>query len=102
MPRKTLKQKLKSQLRQAKLVADLEHEKAGITINYELQAMQSVGLAHGVMATLLLCKQNLDIQSAEYQVIEENCQRRIAQCFQQLLNMGYSHDEVNHRIKQGH
>ena len=84
------------------MVADLEHEKAGITINYELQAMQSIAMAHGVMASLLEAKNKFDIESESYKDFEKVCQGRIAQCFQQLLNMGYSHEDANRRIKQGH
>lgn len=102
MKRKTLKQKLKSQLRRVSQLREQEFQQAGITINYEQQAMQSVALAHGVMATLLLCKQNLDVQSTEYQVIEEQCQGRIAQCLVQLVGMGIPADEANARILRGY
>ncbi|AWN08609.1 hypothetical protein HOT32_gp26 [Erwinia phage Faunus] len=102
MPRKTLKQKLKSQIRLAKEVADIEHEKAGFTINYELQLMQSVGMAHGVMASLLEAKKHFDVESEQYKAFEKVSQGRIAQCMQQLINMGVSHEEANRRITQGH
>lgn len=102
MKRKTLKQKLKSQLRTVSQLREEEFQQAGITINFETQAMQSVAMAHGVMATLILCKNNMDVESTEYQVIEEQSQNRIAQCMVQLVGMGIPAEEANARILRGH
>jgi hypothetical protein len=102
LKRKTLKQKLKSQLREVSQLRDAEHHQAGLTINYETQAMQSVAMAHGVMATLILCKNNMDVESTEFKAIEEQSQNRIAQCLVHLVGMGISAEEANARILRGH
>lgn len=102
MKRKTLKQKLKSQLRQVNQLREQEFQQAGITINYEQQAMQSVAMAHGVMAALISVKNKFDIESDAYKQFEEECQGRIAQCLVQLVGMGIPADEANARILRGH
>lgn len=102
MPRKTLKQKLKSQLREVSQLRDEEHQQAGITINYETQAMQSVALAHGVMASLISAKNLFSVESEEYKQFEHQCQDRIAQCLMHLVGMGIPADEANARILRGH
>lgn len=101
MARKTLKQKLKSQLRKAKQAADVDHVQAGLTINFETQAMQSIAMAHGIIATLSHVHQVLG-DSPEYTQIEEVGNARAAQCFMALTQMGFSPVEANARIKQGH
>lgn len=102
MARKSLKSKLKSQLRQAKHERDVEFEKAGITINYELAVMQSVCMAHGVMATMMLAAQTLGEDDEKYHIIQEQSQARIAQCHVALIGLGLSHEEANARIIKGH
>ena len=108
MPRKTLKQKLRSQVRQTNAMRNMEHEQAGITINFEQQAMQSVALAHGIMASLIGAK-NIFLREGDadqpielFKKFEEQCQARIAQCVVQLVGMGIPADVVNQRILQGH
>lgn len=108
MKRKTLKQKLKSQLREISQLRDEEHQQAGITINYEVQAMQSVAMAHGVMASLIgaknifLRENDADQPIELFKQFEEQCQSRIAQCMVQLVGMGISAEEANARILRGH
>lgn len=102
MPRKSLKQKLKSQLRKEANLRAIDHEQAGITINFELQAMQSVALAHGVMSTLLAVKAQLGEEDEKFLVIQEQAQARIAQCVVQLIGMGIPFEVANQRILQGH
>lgn len=102
MPRKTLKQKLKSQLRLEKKAREIEHAQAGTTINFELQAMQSVAMGHGIMAGLLHAKQVLGEYSEHYKALEPVAQERIAQCFMQLVQMGIPHEVAQQRINQGH
>lgn len=102
MARKTLKQKLRQQVRSLKLASALEHEKAGLVINYETQAMQAVAMAHGVMATLISAKNLFDQKSDEYKTLEQECQHRISQCIHTLMSMGISMEEANFRIKRGH
>lgn len=101
MARKTLKQKLRKQLRQAKVQLNEEHNKAGHVINYELQAMQAVALAHGLMAALISAKNVLG-DDPRLKEIEEQCQARIAQCYLALIEMGFSHEDANARIIKGH
>lgn len=113
MARKTLKQKLRHKLRIQRQVLGLqhtllaeEHEKAGLTINYELQAMQSVAMAHGLMVGLTEIKNHFDVESdsgkASFESYQKLAQGRIAQCVVQLLGMGLSQDEANERIMRGH
>lgn len=108
MPRKTLKQKLKSQLRQVSQLREQEFQQAGITINYEQQAMQSVALAHGVMAALIgaknifLRENDADQPIELFKQFEEQCQGRIAQCLVQLVEMGITAEEANARILRGY
>lgn len=96
--RKTLKQKLRKQARDAK--ADKQH--MGFVLNYETQAMQSIALAHGVMATMLAAKILLGEEDANFLKLQEQSQARIAQCYLALVEMGFSHEEANARILQGH
>lgn len=113
MARKTLKKKLQHKVRVQRQVLGLqhellavEHEKAGLTINYELQAMQSVAMAHGLMVGLTEVKNHFDIESdagkAGFESYQQLAQSRIAQCVVQLMGMGLSQDEANKRILQGH
>lgn len=109
MARKTLKQKLQHKLRVQRQVLGLQHEllaaehaKAGVTINYELQVMQSVALAHGLMVGLTEAKKHFDIESEQYKTYEKISQGRIAQCVVQLISIGVPADEANKRIIQGH
>lgn len=102
MKRKTLKQKLKSQLRATNQMRREEHEHAGITINYEMSIMQSVAMGHGVMATLLHAKHVLGEDSEQFKIIQDTAQTRIAQCIVQLVGMGIPADVANQRLIQGH
>lgn len=108
MKRKTLKQKLKSQLRQVSQLREQEFQQAGITINYEQQAMQAVAMAHGVMAALIgaknifLRENDADQPTELFKQFEEQCQGRIAQCLVQLVGMGIPADEANARILRGY
>lgn len=102
MARKTLKQKLKSQLRQTVVQMDEEHAKAGLTIQYENQVMQSVAMAHGIMATLMLSREVLGEESEQFKQIQTTSHGRIAQCMMALTSMGLTHEEANRRITQGH
>lgn len=79
-----------------------EHELAGITINFELQAMQAVALGHGLMTTLIHAKNVLGVDNEDYQTIEKVAQERISQCLVKLVDMGIPAEEANHRILQGH
>jgi len=113
LARKTLKKKLQHKVRVQRQVLGLQHEllaaehaKAGITINYELQAMQSVAMAHGLMVGLTEIKNHFDVESdagkAGFESYQKLAQGRIAQCVVQLMSMGLSQDEANKRILQGH
>lgn len=113
MARKTLKKKLQHKLRIQRQVIGLqhnllaeEHAKAGLTINYELQAMQSVAMAHGLMVGLTEIKNHFDIDGsancAAFESYQKLAQGRIAQCIAQLIQMGLSQDKANERIMRGH
>lgn len=97
-----MKQKLKSQLRVAKRQLDNEHYLAGITINHETQMMQSISMAHGVMATLIHVKNTIGEDHQEFPAIAEMAQNRISQCVLALIQMGLTADEANARILRGH
>lgn len=109
MPRKTLKQKLKSKLRvqrevigsQQTLLKE-EHEQAGITINFECQKLQVIAMAHGVMATLIEAKNHFDVESEAFKALEKVSQTRIGQCYAKLLSLGLSGEEANQRIQAGY
>ena len=79
-----------------------QHEQAGITINYELQSLQSVGMAHGAMAALIQAKNHFDVESEQFKAFEKEVQANIAKCFVQLVKMGISPEEANKRIMRGH
>lgn len=100
--RKTLKQKLKAQVRQTNAFRKLEHEQAGITINFELQKLQPIAMGHGVMASLLTAKQVLGEDSPQFKEIQTVCQARIAQCIATLVGMGLSVHEANQLLLQGY
>lgn len=109
MPRKTLKQKQKSQIRGLKQIVGhqhqilmQEHQEAGLVINQETRRMQSIGMAHGTMAALIQAKNTFDKSSEEFLSFEKVCQGRIAQCMVALVESGLSADEANARILQGH
>lgn len=102
MPKKTRKRKIAAQVRDVNRLRQLEHEQAGITINFELQAMQSVAMGHGLMATLLEAKNVLGEDSEQFKAIESVTQARIATCLVHLVNMGIGSQEANQRIMQGH
>lgn len=102
MSRKTLKQKLKSQLRNANAAIKTHHHLAGLTINFECQRLQAIALAHGIMATLLDVKSKMDVESDAFKDVEKTAQGRIAQCVVQLVGMGMTHEEANKRIMAGH
>ena len=102
MERKTLKQKLRAQVRKTNELRKQEHEQAGITINFELAAMQSVGMAHGLMAGMIHAKNILGEEDPKFKELQTTAQERIAQCVVQLVGMGIPADVVNQRILQGH
>lgn len=102
LKRKTLKQKLKAQIRQIRASHAVDHEQAGITINFELAVMQSVCMAHGIMAGLLHAKNVLGEDNAQFKELQETAQARIAQCVVALIGMGIPADVANQRILQGH
>lgn len=79
-----------------------EHELAGITINFEMQAMQAVGMAHGVMASMLMAKELFGEDSEHYSQFEAKSQDRIAQCFVALVEMGIDSTTANERIIRGY
>ena len=102
MERKLLKQKLRAQARKTNELRKQEHELAGITINFELQAMQSISMAHGVMATMIHAKNVLGESDENYKLIAATAQERIAQCVVTLIGMGFTAEDANQRILQGH
>lgn len=109
MARKTLKQKLRAKVRMQREIIGFQHNRlvedhqhAGMTINFETQVMQSVAMAHGVMASLILAKNTFDKDSEQYKSFEKVCQQRIAQCMATLVGMGLSGEEANNRIMAGH
>lgn len=79
-----------------------EHELAGITINFELQAMQAVALGHGLMATLIHAKNVLGVNNEKYQILEKAAQERISQCLVTLVDLGIDAETANNRILRGH
>lgn len=109
-----LKDKLRSQNRKLKEeVAALtealttQHELSGLTINHELRIIQSIAMAHGIMATLADVKKNLessiDIETdANFLAIQNTAQLRMTQCIQSLRNCGLTLEQINTRIKEGH
>lgn len=102
MARKTKLQKLRTQVRELKNLRANEHQLAGTTINFEMQALQSVAIAHGIMATQLEAKRVLGEDSPEFQAINTMCVARISQCVLTLMNMGFSFEVANQRILAGH
>ena len=102
MARKTLKRKMSSQIRALKNIVTTQHSLAGITINFELQRMQAISMAHGVMSTLISVKNSFDVESEAYKEVEKLAQVRIGQCVTALIGTGMSTDEANQRILQGH
>ena len=79
-----------------------EHELAGVTINFELRAMQAVALGHGLMATLIHAKNVLGVNDEKYQTLEKAAQERISQCLVTLVDLGIDAETANKRILQGH
>lgn len=102
MSRKTLKQKLKSQLREASKTIATHTELAGITINFECQKLQAIALAHGVMSSLIEAKKCFDTESEGFKSYEKVAQIRISQCVATLITVGMSKEDINKRILQGH
>lgn len=100
--RKTLKQKLKSQVRAVNKMREEEFHNAGVAINFEVAVIQAVAMAHGVMATQLSAKATFGEDHEGYKQFEEQCQARIAQCYVKLVEMGIPADVANQRIIQGH
>lgn len=100
--RKTLKQKLKSQNRGLKQIIVHQHELAGVTINFEQRKLQSIAVAHGIMASMLSVKNHFGTESDAFKAFETEAQGRIAQCVQVLLSMGLDMEEINHRLQQGY
>lgn len=107
MPRKTLKQKLRKQTRDLKATLAVQHEQAGITINFEQRKLQSIAMAHGLMAGLLSVKKHfeesgvLDLNGEIFKAIEKDAQVRIGVCVTTLLSMGLEMDQINKHIQQG-
>lgn len=107
MSRKTLKQKLRKQNRDLKEVLVIQHEQAGLTINFEQRKLQSIAMAHGVMATLISVKKEFTekgfgLDGEMYKAIEKTAQARISQCFATLAQMGLSTEQINKHIQQGY
>lgn len=107
MARKTLKQKLRKQVRDLRDVVVIQHQQAGITINYEQRKLQAVAMAHGVMATLMNARKalplsGLDEESEFFKTLEKQAQGHIAQCVVTLVGLGISHEEANEAIMRGY
>ena len=108
MARKTLKQKLRKSLRDARVAIAVQHQMAGITINFEQSKLQAIAMAHGIMGTLHTLKlkmveQGKDPSTCEiYKAVEVSAQNHIAQCVQKLMSLQMPLDEINARIKVGH
>lgn len=108
MPRKTLKQKLKSQNRVLTQIVTLQHDIGVNAVTSQAQQMQSVCMAHGIMATLsltstVLTEHGVDVKvDPAYLAIEKDSNIRIAQCVMALRKFGLSHEEINMRIQRGH
>lgn len=100
--RKTLTQKLKSQVRAVNKMREEEFHNAGVAINFEVAIIQAVAMAHGVMATLLAAKESFGTDHEGFKQFEEQAQARIAQCLVKLVEMGIPADVANQRIIQGH
>lgn len=101
--RKTLKQKLRSQLRTEKQSRLVEHELAGITINRESQLVNAASIGHALMGVLIHVK-NLDapLSDKAYDSIERYCQAGIGKCMIAMTTSGLTHEEANSRISRGH
>lgn len=108
MARKTLKQKLRKSLREARTAIAVQHQLAGVTINFEQSKLQAIAMAHGVMGTLNTCKnlmvaKGVDVETDEvFQELQTKAQYHIAQCVQKLMSLQMPLDEINARITQGH
>lgn len=108
MSRKTLKQKLRKQTRDLKNMLVVQHEHAGLTINFEQRKLQAIAMGHGVMATLLSVKKELEAEGIDfendpaYQRIEKTAQIRMSQCFATLAQLGISTDEINSAFQRGY
>lgn len=79
----------------------IDHEQAGITINYEMVKMQSIAMGHGQLATLAAVKTTLGEDSEEFKAIQQVVVARVAQNIQALLGCGLTAQEANARILQG-
>lgn len=108
MSRKTLKQKLKSQNRVLTQIVTLQHDIGVNAVTSQAQQMQSVCMAHGIMATLSLTDKVLKDAGVDtdtdpaYLEIQKVSHARIAQCVMALRGFGLSHEEINQRIQRGH
>lgn len=102
MPKKSLKSKLRAKVRKVNSLREQEHAHAGLTINFELQAMQSVAMSHGIMATLHTVRSTLGEDSEQYKAVEKIAHGRMLQCQIQLLQMGLSQAQINERVTRGH
>lgn len=100
--RKTLKQKLKQQLRQTKAQAAVDREHAGITINFEMQVLQPVAMAHTFMASLLHAKKILGEDNEQYKQFEAAVRPDMTKCYAKLMQLGFTPAQVNDRIKRGY
>lgn len=107
MSRKTLKQKLRKQNRDMKQMLVIQHEHAGLTINFEQRKLQSIAMGHGVMATLLsvkneLTKHGMGLDGEMFKAIEDTARTRLSQCYAALTQMGLSTEEINAAFQRGY
>lgn len=107
MARKTLKQKLRSQNGKLRVMLQAEHNLAGLTINHEQRKLQAIAMAHGIMGTLIVLRQEIlkaggTEEDEIFKAVQALSQTRIGQCVVALGDMGMPHEEANARILQGY
>lgn len=108
MSRKTLKQKLKSQTRELKDIVALQHQIGRQAVTSQVKIMQSVAMAHGLLATLgeaerVLKDAGVDVtKDPAYLEIQTVTRARAAQCTQALVGYGLTQDQINERVARGH
>lgn len=104
--RKTLKQKLRSQLRTEKQSRLVEHELAGITINREAQLVNAASIGHALMAVIMEInryeKTSESVEKCVGRHITEYCQNGISNSMIAMVTSGLTHEEANSRISRGH
>lgn len=108
MARKTLKQKLKSSNRELRGIVTLQHEIGRQAVTSQVKVMQSVAMAHGLLATLgeiekVLIGAGVDVTTdPAYLEVQKVTRARAAQCTQALVGYGLTQDEINKRVTRGH